>query len=211
MKYCSPHLQPTTRILLYPMKLCSTAIDTIYPFHISLKLTIWTLTCICKIQEDWVLCRVFYKSRTTNPKLPSEDAQDGTPSTEPDLPASLPLAPLTDTYTAFSAASTVTEQVSCFSGLPALPLKRPVSLGDLLAFDTSEKVSIGTVMLSSMPSNSSSELELPPNCNWNHENVLSQLWNPLGIWHLCWWWMGYEVLVMISIEWLVEFLLLKVD
>jgi len=134
-----------------------------------------------RLKEDWVLCRVFYKSRTTNPKLPSEDAQDGTPSTEPDLPAALPLAPLTDTNTAFGTVPTVTEQVSCFSGLPALPLKRPVSLGDLLAFDTSEKVSIGTVMLSSMPSNSSSELELPPNCNWNHENVLSQLWNPLGI------------------------------
>jgi len=134
-----------------------------------------------RLKEDWVLCRVFYKSRTTNPKLPSEDAQDGTPSTEPDLPAALPLAPLTDTNTAFGTVPTVTEQVSCFSGLPALPLKRPVSLGDLLAFDTSEKVSIGTVMLSSMPSNSSSELELPPNCNGNHENVLSQLWNPLGI------------------------------
>ena len=128
-----------------------------------------------------MLCRVFYKSRTTNPKLPSEDAQDGTPSTEPDLPAALPLAPLTDTNTAFGTVPTVTEQVSCFSGLPALPLKRPVSLGDLLAFDTSEKVSIGTVMLSSMPSNSSSVLELPQNCNWNLENVLSQLWNPLGI------------------------------
>ncbi|XP_039817260.1 NAC domain-containing protein 21/22-like [Panicum virgatum] len=132
-----------------------------------------------RLKEDWVLCRVFYKSRTTNPKLPSEDAQDGTASTEPDLPAALPLAPLTDTNTAFGTVPTVTEQVSCFSGLPALPLKR--RLGDLLAFDTSEKVSIGTVMLSSMPSNSSSELELPPNCNWNHENVLSQLWNPLGI------------------------------
>ncbi|RLN04045.1 hypothetical protein C2845_PM13G04930 [Panicum miliaceum] len=132
-------------------------------------------------KEDWVLCRVFYKSRTTTPKQLSEDAQDGTPSTEPDLLAALPLAPLTDTYTAFSTAPMVTEQVSCFSVLPALPFKRPVSLGDLLAFDTSEKVSIGTVMLSSMPSRSSSVLELPPNCNWNHENVLSQMWNPLGI------------------------------
>ncbi|PUZ50470.1 hypothetical protein GQ55_6G060800 [Panicum hallii var. hallii] len=134
-----------------------------------------------RLKEDWVLCRVFYKSRTTTPKLPSEDAQDGTRSTEPDLPAALPLAPLTDTYTAFGATPTVTQQVSCFSGLPALPFKRPVSLGDLLAFDTSEKVSVGTVMLSSMPSNSSSVLELPPNCNWNQENVLSQMWNPLGI------------------------------
>ncbi|OEL14267.1 NAC domain-containing protein 21/22 [Dichanthelium oligosanthes] len=135
-----------------------------------------------RLKEDWVLCRVFYKSRTTTPKLPSEDAHDGTPSTELDLPAALPLAPLVDTYTAFGAAPTVTEQVSCFSGLPALPFKRPVSFGDLLAFDTSEKVSIGTVMLSSMSSNSSSSvLELPPNCNWNQENVLSQMWDPLGI------------------------------
>ncbi|TKW08474.1 hypothetical protein SEVIR_6G030200v4 [Setaria viridis] len=127
-----------------------------------------------RLKEDWVLCRVFYKSRTTTPKLPPEDAQD--------LTADLPLAPLADTYTAFGAAPTVAEQVSCFSGLPALPFKRPVSLSDLLAFDTSEKVSIGTVMLSSMSGNSSSSgLELPPNCNWNQENVLSQMWNPLGI------------------------------
>lgn len=131
-------------------------------------------TFICKIQEDWVLCRVFYKSRTTTPKLPPEDAQD--------LPAALPLAPIADTYTAFGADPTVAEQVSCFSGLPALPFKRQVSLGDLLAFDTSEKVSIGTAMLSSMSViSSSSGLELPPNCNWNQENVLSQIWNPLGI------------------------------
>lgn len=139
--------------------------------------------CFCKIQEDWVLCRVFYKSRTTTPKIPSEDVQEGTPSTEADMPTALPLAPLSDTCTALGAIPTVTEQVSCFSGLPALPLKRPVSLGDLLAFDTSDskKVSIGTMMLSSMSSNNSSVLELPPNCNWNQENGLSQMWNPLGI------------------------------
>ncbi|CAL5007768.1 unnamed protein product [Urochloa decumbens] len=136
-----------------------------------------------RLKEDWVLCRVFYKSRTTTPKLPSEDAQDSTPSTEPELPAALPLTSLADAYTAFGAAPTVTEQVSSFSGLPmpTLPFKRPVNLSDLLAFDTSEKVSIGTVMLSSMPSNNSSVLELPPNCNWNQENVLSQMWTPLGI------------------------------
>ncbi|CAL4997304.1 unnamed protein product [Urochloa decumbens] len=134
-----------------------------------------------RLKEDWVLCRVFYKSRTTTPKLPSEDAQDGTPSTEPELPAALPLTSLADAYTTFGAAPMVTEQVSCFSGLPTLPFKRPVSLSDLLAFDTSEKVSIGTVMLSSMSSNNSSVLELPPNCNWNQENVLSKMSNPLGI------------------------------
>ncbi|CAO2200881.1 unnamed protein product [Urochloa humidicola] len=134
-----------------------------------------------RLKEDWVLCRVFYKSRTTTPKLPSEDAQDGTPSTEAELPAALPLTSLADAYTAFGAAPTVTEQVSCFSGLPTLPFKRPVSLSDLLTFDTSEKVSIGTGMLNSMSSNNNSVLELPPNCSWNHENVLSQMWNPLGI------------------------------
>ncbi|CAO2206081.1 unnamed protein product [Urochloa humidicola] len=127
-----------------------------------------------RLKEDWVLCRVFYKSRTTIPKLQSEDVQNGTPSTEPELPAALPLTSLADTYTTFGVAPMVTEEVSCFSGLPALPLKRPVSLSDLLAFDTCEKVSIGTVMLSSNNS-------LPPNCNWNQENVLSKMWNPLGI------------------------------
>ncbi|CAN6324907.1 unnamed protein product [Urochloa humidicola] len=133
-----------------------------------------------RLKEDWVLCRVFYKSRTTTPKLPSEDAQDGTPSIEPEPPAALPLTSLADAYTTFGAAPTVTEQVFCF-GLPALPFKRPVNLSDLLVFDTSEKVSIGIVMRSSMSSNNSSVLELPPNCNWNQENVLSKMWNPLGI------------------------------
>ncbi|WVZ94625.1 hypothetical protein U9M48_040494 [Paspalum notatum var. saurae] len=127
-----------------------------------------------QLKEDWVLCRVFYK--TSRP--PFEDAQDGTTSTDP--LAALPLAPLDDTYTAFSAAPTGTEQVSCFSGLPVLPFKRPVSLGDLLAFDTSEKESIKTVM-NSISSNNSSVLELSPNCNWNQENGLLQMWNPLGI------------------------------
>lgn len=127
-----------------------------------------------------MLCRVFYKSRTTTPRPASDDAQDGTPSAEPQLSAALPLGPLADTYTAFGGAPTVFEQVSCFSGLPALPFKRPVSLGDLLAFDTSEKESIGTVM-SSVSNNSSSVLELTPNCNWNQENDMLQMWNPLGI------------------------------
>lgn len=127
-----------------------------------------------------MLCRVFYKSRTTPPRPASEDAQDGTPSAEPQLMAALPLAPLADTYTVYGAAPTVSEQVSCFSGLPALPFKRPVSLGDLLTFDTSEKESVRTVM-SGVSNNSSSVLELSPNCNWNQENGMLQMWNPLGI------------------------------
>lgn len=124
-----------------------------------------------------MLCRVFYKSRTTTPRPASEDAQDGTPSAGPGLLSALPFAPLADTYTAFGATPMVSEQVSCFSGLPALPFKRPVSVGDLLAFDTSEKESVTTAM-SGVSNNSSSVLELSPNCNWNQE---LQMWNPLGI------------------------------
>ncbi|AQK40917.1 NAC domain-containing protein 21/22-like isoform 2 [Zea mays] len=127
-------------------------------------------------KEDWVLCRVFYKSRTTSPRPESEDARDGTPSAEPQLPAALPLAPLADTY----AAPTVAEQVYCFSGLPALPFRRPVSLGDLLEFDASEKESVTTAM-TSVSNNTSSVLELAPNCNWNQENGMSRMWSPLGI------------------------------
>ena len=140
------------------------------------------IICLCKIQ-DWVLCRVFYKSRTTTPRPASEDTQDGTPSAWPELPAALPLAPLTDTYTDYGAAPTVSEQVSCFSGLPALPFKRPVSLEDLLAFDTSEKESTRTVMSSVSNNSTSSVLELTPNCNWNQENGMLQMWHPLGIWN----------------------------
>jgi hypothetical protein len=55
-----------------------------------------------------------------------------------------------------------------------------VSLGDLLTFDTSEKESVRTVM-SGVSNNSSSVLELSPNCNWNQENGMLQMWNPLGI------------------------------
>ncbi|KAJ1267687.1 hypothetical protein BS78_07G076900 [Paspalum vaginatum] len=133
-----------------------------------------------RLKEDWVLCRVFYKSRTTTPRPPSEDAQDGTTSTDLELPAAMPLAPPDDTYPAFGAAPMATGQVSCFSDLPVLPFKSPVSLGDLLSFDTSEKESIKTVM-NSISSNSNSILELSPNCNWNQENSLLQMWNPLGI------------------------------
>lgn len=141
------------------------------------------VTCLCEIQEDWVLCRVFYKSRTTTPRPPSEeDTQDGTPAAEPELPAALPPAPLAGTYAAFGAGPTVPERVSCFSGLPALPFKRPLSLGELLAFDTSEKESIRTVVMSSVSNNNtSSVLELTPNCNWSHENGMLQMWSPLGI------------------------------
>jgi hypothetical protein len=123
-----------------------------------------------------VLCRVFYKSRTTTPRPESEDARDGTPSAESQLPAALPLAPLADTY----AAPTVAEKVYCLSGLPELPFRRPVSLGDLLAFEASEKESVTTVM-TSVSNNTSSVLELTPNCNWNQENGMSRMWSPLGI------------------------------
>uniref|UniRef100_A0A0A9DER2 NAC domain-containing protein n=1 Tax=Arundo donax TaxID=35708 RepID=A0A0A9DER2_ARUDO len=125
-------------------------------------------------KEDWVLCRVFYKSRTTTPRPPSED-QTASPCTEPDLPAALPLPPVADTYTAFDGVPMAAEQVSCFSGLPTLLFKRPVSVGDLLAFDAPEKEAIRTA-LSSMPGNSStSGLELAP--NWEQENSLAQTWN----------------------------------
>ncbi|XP_062196846.1 NAC domain-containing protein 21/22-like [Phragmites australis] len=130
-----------------------------------------------RLKEDWVLCRVFYKSRTTTPRPPSED-QACTPSTEPDLPAAPPASHLVDTYTAFDGVTTAAKQLPCFSGLPVLPFKVPVSHGDLLTYDTSEKEAIWTV-LSSMPSNSTSGLEFSPNCNWNPENGMSQMWNPL--------------------------------
>lgn len=130
------------------------------------------------LKEDWVLCRVFYKSRTTTPRPSAEGA--GTLSNELDLTAAPPLAPLIDTYIPFDGNPMTAvgsyEQVSCFSGLPVLPFNGSVSFGDLLALETSEKKAIRTV-LSSMSSNSTSKLELPP--NWSKENGLSQMWNPL--------------------------------
>nr|WQM40797.1 NAC1 [Avena sativa] len=131
-------------------------------------------TARCQLKEDWVLCRVFYKSRTTTPRPPSEDAC--TFPSELDLLAAPPsLAPLIDAYIAFNSGTAV-EQVSCFSGLPALPLKGSVSFGDLLGWDNPEKKAIRTV-LDNMSSNSNSRLELPT--NWSQENGLSQMWTPL--------------------------------
>ncbi|KAI4972721.1 hypothetical protein ZWY2020_003646 [Hordeum vulgare] len=130
----------------------------------------------CQLKEDWVLCRVFYKSRTTSPRPPSEEAC--TFFTELDLPTMPPLAPLIDAYIAFDSGTTMntTEQVSCFSGLPALPLRGSVSFGDLLGWDNPEKKAIRTA-LSNMSSNNNSKLELPP--NWSQENGLPQMWTPL--------------------------------
>ncbi|KAM3190946.1 hypothetical protein ACQJBY_068735 [Aegilops geniculata] len=130
----------------------------------------------CQLKEDWVLCRVFYKSRTTSPRPPSEEAR--TFFSELDLPTMPPLAPLIDAYIAFDSGTAMNtiEQVSCFSGLPALPLRGSVSFGDLLGWDNPEKKAIRTA-LSNMSSNSNSKLELTP--NWSQENGLSQMWTPL--------------------------------
>ncbi|VAI88087.1 unnamed protein product [Triticum turgidum subsp. durum] len=131
----------------------------------------------CQLKEDWVLCRVFYKSRTTSPRPPSEEActffsELGLPTVPP------PLAPLIDAYIAYDSGTAMNtiEQVSCFSGVPALPLRGSVSFGDLLGWDNPEKKAIRTA-LSNMSSNSNSKLELTP--NWSQENGLSQMWTPL--------------------------------
>lgn len=123
-----------------------------------------------------MLCRVFYKSRTSSPRPPSEEVC--TFFSELDLPTMPPLAPLIDACIAFDSGTAMNtiEQVSCFSGLPALPLRGSMSFGDLLGWDNPEKKAIRT-SLSNMSSNSNSKLELTP--NWSQENGLSQMWTPL--------------------------------
>nr|ADG85703.1 NAC transcription factor [Triticum aestivum] len=130
----------------------------------------------CQLKEDWVLCRVFYKSRTSSPRPPSEEVY--TFFSELDLPTMPPLAPLIDACIAFDSGTAMNtiEQASCFSGLPALPLRGSMSFGDLLGWDNPEKKAIRT-SLSNMSSNSNSKLELTP--NWSQENGLSQMWTPL--------------------------------
>ncbi|XP_051201263.1 NAC domain-containing protein 21/22 [Lolium perenne] len=123
-----------------------------------------------QLKEDWVLCRVFYKSRTTTPRPPSEETCTF-PGELDLLAAPQSLAPLIDAYIAFDSGTAV-EQVSCFSGLPALPLKGSVSFGDLLGWDNPDTKAIRTAL-----SNSNSRLELPT--NWSQENGLSQMWTPL--------------------------------
>lgn len=74
------------------------------------------------LKEDWVLCRVFYKSRTATPRAASDEAG----SLNGDLsvaPALLPMAPVNAYHAAFGRAPTATidgyyyEQQG--SGLPA--------------------------------------------------------------------------------------------
>uniref|UniRef100_A0A0E0AS04 NAC domain-containing protein n=1 Tax=Oryza glumipatula TaxID=40148 RepID=A0A0E0AS04_9ORYZ len=129
------------------------------------------------LKEDWVLCRVFYKTRQTIPSPSSEEAV--TLPNELDLPAMPSLPPLIDAYIAFDSAPTTMpsmvgsyEQVSCFSGLPALPMKGSISFGDLLAMDTSAEKKAIRVLHNS----NTAKLELSP--DWGQESGLSQMWNP---------------------------------
>uniref|UniRef100_A0A0E0AD75 NAC domain-containing protein n=1 Tax=Oryza glumipatula TaxID=40148 RepID=A0A0E0AD75_9ORYZ len=69
------------------------------------------------LKEDWVLCRVFYKSRTT--KLPTEGSYNNIDSV-----ATTSLPPLTDNYIAFDQPGSMQnlegyEQVPCFSNNPS--------------------------------------------------------------------------------------------
>uniref|UniRef100_A0A0D9X5A4 NAC domain-containing protein n=1 Tax=Leersia perrieri TaxID=77586 RepID=A0A0D9X5A4_9ORYZ len=128
------------------------------------------------LKEDWVLCRVFYKTRQTIPSPSSEEV--GSLSNELDLSAAPSLPPLIDAYITFDSTPTTTstigsyEQVSCFSGLPALPMKGSISFGDLLALDTSEKKAIRTL-------HNSNTAKLEFSSDWGQESGLSQMWNPL--------------------------------
>ncbi|XP_006659208.1 NAC domain-containing protein 21/22-like [Oryza brachyantha] len=128
------------------------------------------------LKEDWVLCRVFYKTRQT---IPSPSSEEPGRSNELDLPSAPSLPPIIDAYIAFDTTPTKTtttgsyEQVSCFSGLPALPLKGSISFGDLLAMDTSEKKAIRALHNSS----NTAKMEFSP--DWGQESTgLSQMWNP---------------------------------
>ncbi|KAF8408760.1 hypothetical protein HHK36_004828 [Tetracentron sinense] len=67
----------------------------------------------CSVKEDWVLCRVFYKSRGVSAKPAMENSYDDTVS------SSLP--PLMDSYITFDQTPTNLEefeQVPCFSNYP---------------------------------------------------------------------------------------------
>uniref|UniRef100_J3MGT2 NAC domain-containing protein n=2 Tax=Oryza brachyantha TaxID=4533 RepID=J3MGT2_ORYBR len=72
------------------------------------------------LKEDWVLCRVFYKSRATIAKLPTDIYNDNSVAT-----TSLP--PLIDNYIAFDQPGSSMqnlegyEQVPCFSNNPSHP------------------------------------------------------------------------------------------
>uniref|UniRef100_A0A0E0LEM1 NAC domain-containing protein n=1 Tax=Oryza punctata TaxID=4537 RepID=A0A0E0LEM1_ORYPU len=73
------------------------------------------------LKEDWVLCRVFYKSRTTIAKLPTESSYNNIDSV-----ATTSLPPLIDNYIAFDQPGSMQnlegyEQVPCFSNNPSQP------------------------------------------------------------------------------------------
>ncbi|KAL6651390.1 hypothetical protein ACP70R_010315 [Stipagrostis hirtigluma subsp. patula] len=96
------------------------------------------------IKEDWVLCRVFYKSRTTTAaRPPAADEEAASLSGELiSLPTQLPDIPPVDAYLAFNhapAAAITHYYQQQDSGLPAahhrpaLPLKSLSSFRDLLS------------------------------------------------------------------------------
>uniref|UniRef100_A0A0D9WT74 NAC domain-containing protein n=1 Tax=Leersia perrieri TaxID=77586 RepID=A0A0D9WT74_9ORYZ len=74
------------------------------------------------LKEDWVLCRVFYKSRATIAKMPTESSSYN----NIDSVATTSLPPLTDNYIAFDQPGSMQnlegyEQVPCFSNNPSQP------------------------------------------------------------------------------------------
>ncbi|XP_062226747.1 NAC domain-containing protein 21/22-like [Phragmites australis] len=87
-------------------------------------------------KEDWVLCRVFYKSRTTTTRPPAGD-EAGSLSSEL-ISQSLPHMPPADAYLAFDRATAATID-GCYqqdAGLPAaqaLPFRSLSSFRELLS------------------------------------------------------------------------------
>ena len=65
--------------------------------NVSLAMSIWTIYSMSLQNSGLGAMQGVLQEQNNHPKASS---QDGTPSTVPELPTALPLAPLTDTYTA---------------------------------------------------------------------------------------------------------------
>lgn len=152
-------------------------------------------------QEDWVLCRVFRKSRGVASKPSAETSNEDTGS------SSLP--PLMDSYINFDEAPPpsleVYEQVSCFSNLPrcpashhlnamvptiplverSLPAKISAHMEGLPDVASCDKKAIMAVMNHLTMLGSSPKSEVHPNLNQGSlesyltENGLHYIWNTL--------------------------------
>ncbi|KAJ0963249.1 hypothetical protein J5N97_028371 [Dioscorea zingiberensis] len=142
----------------------------------------------CK--EDWVLCRVFYKSRGISTRPIMEKSYENSDN------SSSPDPPLMETYISFDHQNPLDtegfEQVPCFSNYSNYPntTTNPNQLSELMylnPFSCTDKKMINTILnqLTKLDGNSKREALVPSNNaaqvtmdGYSFDDGLSPVWNP---------------------------------